>query len=90
LPNISITGYFYKRWEAFNYTTSTEEVIIKINLLLLHLGIMCPCYILSKEVKFDSLSKSTFTNIFIITLYYHERSNNKQLFVILAHYPPTY
>jgi len=51
---------------------------------------MCPCYILSKEVKFDSLSKSTFTNIFIITLYYHERSNNKQLFVILAHYPPTY
>jgi hypothetical protein len=51
---------------------------------------MCPCYILSKEIKFDSLSKSTITNIFIAPLYYHERSNDKQLFVILAHYPQTY
>lgn len=52
------------------------------NPLLLHLGLMCNCYILSKEIKFRSFSKGTITDIFNTALYYHEISNDKQLFVI--------
>jgi hypothetical protein len=51
---------------------------------------MCPCYILSKEVKFRPFSKGTFTNIFTTALYYHERSKGKELFVILVKYTPTH
>jgi hypothetical protein len=84
-----LLNLFIRDGEA-SKNTSTEAIIIKINLVLLHLGIMCPCYILSKKIKFPSVSEGTVTNIFITLLYYHERSNNKQLLVVLFQYPPTY